>query len=104
MRLRDARRDELLSLEEGHPSTGKIPAAVALWRPSEGLERGLKTAKLRVRKGMEEGLQEHDRFAKAAIEIVMDGIEQFPITTGFCGVAADQVHNDGMETRMELLY
>ena len=70
MKLRDIRRDELLSLEERHPSMGKMPGAGGKRgrrRMACVVESGLKTNQLGVREGVEKRLQEDDGLTKAGI-------------------------------------
>src|SRR5258708_17272996 len=75
----------LLSLEESHPSMGKMPLGVEQWRgyrDGRPTECDVEVHQLPLGERQEEALEEDNGFVKSGIEVVMGGIEQVPLAFG----------------------
>ena len=100
------RRDELLSLEEGHPSMGKMTGANGDRRGGGSRlirQSGLEVDQLGLGKSMEKGLKEDDSLAEAGVEIVVDGVKCFPLTVRMERLAPGELLDRGLETSSQFI-
>src|SRR6202008_31372 len=81
IRRQAIRRFLPLSLEEGHPSMGKIVRSSSKKRRRRrAMTKALgKRRQLACRKRMQEALQQHRRFAQARIQVVVCGVQPIPL-------------------------
>ena len=73
----------LLSLEQGHPSTGKMPFGgkdSGNRRNWPFLQTQCEVAELILGEGMEKALQKHNGFPKAGIQVAMGAIQDAPFS------------------------
>jgi hypothetical protein len=104
MRPRSVRGDALLSLEEDHPSMGKMAGANVNRSGRSGrlsLQSGLEPRQLHVGKSMEKRLEEHNGLAQAGIEIVMNRVQHLPIKFRLQGLAAGEFFHGVVETAIQ---
>jgi hypothetical protein len=67
------------------------------------LKSGLKTGELLLGKGVKKGLEKHDGFTQAGVQVVMNGVEQFPLAIVWEGVADGKFFSRGNEAGVELV-
>jgi hypothetical protein len=84
---------------------GKMASASAEGCGTGGVVQSeLKSGQLSLGKRMKKGLEDNHSFTKAGIQIVMDGIEQFPVAVGTEGITTGQVFSGGLEGGIKLLH
>jgi len=64
----------------------------------------LKTLQLSFGKGVEKGLEQHHGLTQAGIQVVVDRIQQFPITVRMQGIPASQILRRRSEVRLKVFH
>ncbi len=67
------------------------------------IEKRLETDELGIWEGVEKGLEDNDGFAEAGIQVVMNGIEKFPLKVGADGIAGSQFIGGRLKTGVEFV-
>src|ERR1700730_1125506 len=96
----------LLSLEQGHPSMGKMTLGGQQrggGRDGSPVERGVELQQLFIRQGQQETLEKHDGLAEAGIQVVVGGVEQFPFEFGLHGGRVAQLFRGAGEGFVQVL-
>src|SRR5271156_142712 len=67
-------------------------------------EGRLKADQLRIRKGVQKGLEQDCRFTEAGVEVVVDGVEQFPIDIRLEGISTGEILGRGFKAGIQLVH
>src|SRR4029077_3542569 len=96
-----------LSLEQRHPSMGKMPLRSQHRRrggDARAVESGAELQQLLLRQGQKEALQKDDGLAEASVKVVMRRVQQVPFPLGLHGGRVVQLFRGIREAFGEILY